>query len=243
MGGGEEEKRTPLRFRFIVAQATESSFKKMIKANWSKEDSWPKAISSLTERIKEWNNTVFGNINNKKRTLSKRLNGIDKTNPKGANPYLNQLQERLWKDYEKTLLQEKILWSQRARHKWLHFGDKNTRFSHASMVVKKKRNRVEALRDDMDKWVMDKTELKRMATIFFKKLYSKEDQVDVNTYPFKGFLPKLDSLSLKNIDDKVTYEEIKDALFSMGAVKAPGLEGFHAIFFQRHYWGLCLQVY
>lgn len=118
--------------------------------------------------------------------LIKRLSGIDRANPKGTNPYLNQLQETLWEEYEKTLLQEKILWSQRARYEWLQFGDQNTKFFHASMLVKKKRNRIIVLKDDRNNRVTDKAELKEMATILFKMLYSNDNQVNVNNYPLRG---------------------------------------------------------
>lgn len=63
-------------------------------------------MAHLTGNIIEWNNMIFGNINLRKKTLIKRLNGIDKANPEGKNKFLNHLQETLWKDYEKTLLQE-----------------------------------------------------------------------------------------------------------------------------------------
>lgn len=34
---------------------------------------------------------------------------------------------------------------------------------------------------------------------------------------------------------EVTSEEIKDAIFSMGALKAPGLDGLHAMFYQSQW--------
>lgn len=142
------------------------------------------------------------------------------------------MQETLWKDYEKTLLHEETLWYQRARHKWLQFGDRNTKFFHTSTLVRGKRNSVEALKDDSGWWVTEKEELKVMTSNFFRNLYSTEDQPNIDIYPLRGILPKLDPLRLSSLETKVTSEEIKDAFFSMGALKAPGFDGFHAMFFR-----------
>lgn len=117
LGNGEDSKKSTRRFRFMASWVTDKSFKDLVKTNWRNDTSWPDAISNLIEKNIEWNSAVFGNINRRKRNIASRLSGIDKANPKGLNQYLNQLQETLWKDYEKILLQEEILWYQRARHK------------------------------------------------------------------------------------------------------------------------------
>lgn len=84
----------------------------------------------------------------------------------------------------------------------------------------------------MDSWVMDKDELKKMATQFLKTLYSTEELVVTNNYPLKGAFPRLYSDGMRNIEDEVTSKEIKDAFFSMRALKTLGPYGFHAMFFQ-----------
>lgn len=91
MGGVEKETTPPRRFRFVAAGVTEDSLKDLIKLNWRNEENWSEAMSSLTMKIKEQNNAIFGNINKRKRNLASRLNGIDEANSKGVNLYLNQL--------------------------------------------------------------------------------------------------------------------------------------------------------
>lgn len=85
--------------------------------------------------------------------LTNRLGGIDRANPRGNNAFLNNLQEILWSKYEKTLLQEELLWCQRVRYRWLQFGNRNTKFFHASTIIKRKRNKLETLKDDDGNWV------------------------------------------------------------------------------------------
>lgn len=183
MGCNTTQDRSLKRFRFLAAWATKESFSELIKDSWRSKEDWPIAISHLKDRIIEWNNTIFGNINLRKRSLTRRLQGIDRANPEGTNVFLNQLQETLWKEYERTLLHEEILWCQRARSTWLQFGNRNTRFFHASSVVRKKRNKILSLIDDNGNRVTNSMELKRMATNFFKNLYYVEGHVDANSFP------------------------------------------------------------
>lgn len=81
----------------------------------------------------------------------------------------------------------------------------------------------------------DEETLKHMVANYFRKLYSKDDTNEVILFPLRGVFPKIDATRLSNIESEITSEEIKDAIFSMSALKAPGLDGFHAIFFQSQW--------
>lgn len=229
------KKRHVQRFHFLAAWVTEEAFTDVIKNSWSKEDSWPVAISNLTNSIQDWNKNVFGNINRRKRHLINRLCGIDRANPRGNNTFLNNLQEVLWRKYKKTLLQEEILWCQRARYKWLQFGDRNTKFFHASTLIRRKRDKMEALKDDDRGWVTDEENLKHKVAHYFRTLYSNDDMNEIIPFPLRGIFPNIHMDKLRSIESDITTEEIKEAIFSMGTLKAPGPDDFHAIFFQSQW--------
>lgn len=91
MGGGGPATNSMKRFKFVTAWITKASFKDLIKDSWCKDVDWTNAITHLTDKIIEWNKTIFGDINRKKRRLIKRLNGIDKANPDRINHFLNRL--------------------------------------------------------------------------------------------------------------------------------------------------------
>lgn len=55
-------------------------------------------------------------------------------------------------------------------------------------------NKIEVLKDDTNRWVTDKNELRGMAEDFFKRLYSKENQFTDSVGPLRGLFPKLDSV-------------------------------------------------
>lgn len=83
--------------------------------------------------------------------------------------------------------------------------------------------------------VTDRIELREMATNYFKDLYSDDGQANAPSYPFTGAFPKLDFNRIEGIDATISSEEIKENIFSMGALKAPGPDEFHAKFFQSHW--------
>ncbi|CAL9020979.1 unnamed protein product [Prunus brigantina] len=93
----------------------------------------------------------------------------------------------------------------KSRLKWLQEGDRNTKFFHLTTIIRRRRNRIERLKDDKGVWV--------------------EDAAVAD-----GDLASL----VKNID----LLEVKDSLFGIGGLKAPGVDGFPACFYQ-HQWDLC----
>lgn len=69
-----------------------------------------------------------------------------------------------------------------------------------------KRNKIDSLKDDRDVKITDKTELKRMATSYFKNLYLDEGHVIANDYPIKGEFPRLETIRMDSIDADITSE-------------------------------------
>lgn len=75
-----------------------------------------------------------------------------------------------------------------------------------------------------------------MTKDYFNTLYTNDDCVDPSLA-----MPLFDRVSTAEMNEELcrpfTDEEIGDALFQIGPLKAPGLDGFPARFFQRN-WGL-----
>nr|XP_051221192.1 uncharacterized protein LOC127339372 [Lolium perenne] len=104
--------------------------------------------------------------------------------------------------------QKNMYWKQRAKAHWLKDEDQNTSFFHACASERKRANLVRKLKDDNGGVVEGEKELKR---------------------------------SLAEMNDslmrKFSSEDIKEALNSMGDLKAPGPDGMPAVFYKR-FWEL-----
>ncbi|XP_062013929.1 uncharacterized protein LOC133730329 [Rosa rugosa] len=114
-------------------------------------------------------------------------------------------------------LGENLFWRQKSRDKWLKDGDRNTKFFHLTTLIRRRRNKIEGLYDSQGVWSIDSIVMKRIAVDFFTNLFS---------------IGCVEDISL------ITLPEVKQSLFSIGGLKAPGHDGFPALFFQHH-WQLC----
>ncbi|KAL5858823.1 hypothetical protein ACOSQ4_000119 [Xanthoceras sorbifolium] len=130
-----------------------------------------------------------------------------------------------------------MFWHQKSRNNWLRCGDRNTKFFHLSTMIRRRRNKIEGLRDVNGDWVDDKFGLKRIACDYFISLFSyKNASFDYTSLP--ALFPTIDDISRENMCKGISEEEVKSSLFDIGGLKAPGPDGFPAVFFQNQ-WPLC----
>lgn len=97
-------------------------------------------------------------------------------------------EELLLKDFEEVLEQEEIIWFQKSREKWIAHGDRNTKFFHTSTIIRRRRNRINMLKDDERRWISNALDLESLAVGYYRRLYSLDD-VDavVEKLPRYGF--------------------------------------------------------
>ncbi|XP_057418855.1 uncharacterized protein LOC130713070 [Lotus japonicus] len=119
------------------------------------------------------------------------------------------------------LKQEEMYWGMRSRIKWAKWGDRNTKFFHASTIQRRDVNRLEKLKDDSGNWLDGQDTIMKLFVKHYQDIYTRgevqgiEDCLkDLNiTVP-----PSLNEELCKSITD----EEIKDAVECLGSLKAPG---------------------
>ncbi|KAJ1406880.1 hypothetical protein SESBI_24691, partial [Sesbania bispinosa] len=120
--------------------------------------------------MKDWNQLVFGNIFQQKKTILRRLEGIDRKLLEGPNSFLTNSRVKLWTDYEAILAREEEYRLHQSRVNWLNLRDKNTHFYHQATVIRMTKNRIEALQDDNQNWVFEDDKIQLLMLNFFKGL-------------------------------------------------------------------------
>lgn len=145
--------------------------------NWAvREWEWDKSMSAslrkFSDKLKAWNKDKFGNVFKQKKRLQLRLEGVQKVLISHTTPAILKLKRRLREERNEVLLQEEIVWQQKAKIDWLKYGDRNTKFFHTATLTRKRRNRIDVLLDKQGAWVEDEKKSKEMACRFYAGLFT-----------------------------------------------------------------------
>lgn len=87
----------------------------IIKNSWNKNSDITYVISLFTKEVLEWNRKTFESIFKQKRTLPKRLEGIQNSQHYLTSSYLQQLEKELTKKFNNILQREEDFWTLKSR--------------------------------------------------------------------------------------------------------------------------------
>ncbi|KAL0007752.1 hypothetical protein SO802_009254 [Lithocarpus litseifolius] len=135
-----------------------------------------------------------------------------------------------------VLKQEEEIWAMKSRVNWMIQGDRNTAFYHVSTLVRQKGNKILAIKDNVGEWIFEENDIKGFIRAGFGELYTTSPVSALRGSPLSTqWQPRLTDEEKISISGEVTVEEIKQALWSIKAFKAPSPDGLHVEFYQR-FW-------
>lgn len=135
------------------------------------------------------------------------------------------------KDFDGILEQEEMIWFQKSKVKHIALGDRNISYIHTSTIIRRRKNRIELLKNDGDNGVTDEHELERLAITYYQCLYSLEDvEKVVENLPHEGST-QLTREEQVNLHKLFSSFEVEQAIRGRGKFKAPGPDGFHLVFY------------
>ncbi|KAK3204898.1 hypothetical protein Dsin_018944 [Dipteronia sinensis] len=105
------------------------------------------------------------------------------------------------------------------------------------MMVRRRRNKLEGLKGEDGVWRCDKESMIDVAISYFKNLFT--GMACVTNYDcIPQSFPCLEDSEIADLSKVVSEEEVRSGLFGIGGLKAPGPDGYPAIFFQNQ-WDVC----
>lgn len=125
-----------------------------------------------------------------------------------------------------------MLVAQKQRVDWVTFGDRNSAWFHNWWRTKSEREIICGLRIGENKWCNDHHSLREKAGQFFQGIYDKEDTHN-QAHNIRGMFPKVPDRKLQDLLKPVDLEEVRDAVYDIGPLKAPSPVGYNAQFFQK----------
>lgn len=119
---------------------------------------------------------------------------------------------------------------QRSRVAWLNEGGRNTKFFHQKARWRSRKNFIKKPKKYDGSWSTDQVEMRDMVVQYFTDLFQRDDQVNP-----QEIVELFDTVITDDINKELckayNHEEINDALFQIGPLKAPCPDGFPARFF------------
>ncbi|KAG7595232.1 hypothetical protein ISN45_Aa01g039400 [Arabidopsis thaliana x Arabidopsis arenosa] len=137
-------------------------------------------------------------------------------------------------DLSKAYKEEETFWSQKSRQQWMHGGDKNSKFFHASVKACRGKQFLEKLKDINGNFQKGEASKGAIAEAYFTELFTSGDQRNYQDL-FSDFIPKVTPGMNAVLIAPVSKKEIRDAVFAVKGSSAPGADGFNGFFFQK-YW-------
>lgn len=225
-------------FNFEAFWTEHEDCNQIVDQGWNKgvrcEDPWEtvlKKLESCKKELMTWQKKTFKRgdeeiIRYKKRLEELMSSGGQCTNGDEIRRVQKHIDE-LWK-------REELYWSQRSRLKWLEGGDRNTKFLHASTIHRRGRNRLHRIKNHRGEWVEGKEEIFEAILESFEEVYRADPPTDL--FHIGNVLPNIVTSDMNEmLLAPITEEEIKGAIFSLGALKAPGPDGLNGLFYQKNW--------
>ena len=224
--------------RYEEVWERESSLPEVIQEAWTMGAD-ASTLGDINDKMKvtmtklvSWSKDKIGNVRKKIKDLREKLGELRNIGLLDTDNEVHSVKKEL----EEMLHREEIWWKQRSRITWLKEGDRNTRYFHLKASWRAKKNKIKKLKKNDGSTTMNKKEMKEISRSFFQQLYTKDDNLNpVNL--LNMFHEKISEQMNADLIKPFTDEEISDALFQIGPLKAPGPDGFPARFLQRN-WGL-----
>ncbi|KAA3451486.1 reverse transcriptase [Gossypium australe] len=129
---------------------------------------------------------------------------------------------------------DEVYWEQRARVNWLQSGDRNTAYFHNCATARRRANIISKLILDDGREIYDAPGIHEEAKLYFENLFNTNGVAN----PREVLEGIEESISVEANEDLLApfnEDEVLTALKGMRPTKAPGLDGFPVIFFQK-YW-------
>lgn len=203
----------------------------LIKTTWKEAHlkSVSEKIGLVRGAISRWNKKKQANS---RLTIEKKKGELEAAQTNSVNDL--QLIHKISDELKAAYKSEEAYWRQRSRLLWLRLGDCNSGFFHATTKNRKRLNDFSVIEDAEGKPVYKEDQIAKVIVQYFEELFTStpgEREEIINL----ALEPKVTPEENEQLIKIPSPEEIRNAVFSIHADKAPGPDGFSAGFFHSNW--------
>ncbi|XP_068504553.1 uncharacterized protein [Phaseolus vulgaris] len=143
----------PKPFKSIDAWLLEPGFKDLVRDKWMSYEVQGNSITKVKDKLKrlkfdlkEWNMSVFGNLEENKRKIMKEIDNLDVKDDL-CDLMENEKLRRMELVSQQRLVEKKLesVYRQKARSNWFKYGDSNSKFYHSTTRWRRIKNEVKGV--------------------------------------------------------------------------------------------------
>ncbi|KAL5759510.1 hypothetical protein ACOSQ2_018348 [Xanthoceras sorbifolium] len=240
-------------FKFEPFWLKEEECGQIVEAAWRE-----KGVSSSVQDLKfklnwcaarlgAWSSSKFGSL---PKLVGEKQKFLDDLFLRSSEEGVMEEIRKVERELEGLLEKEEIFWRQRSRTDWLAAGDRNTKFFHAHASRRRLKNSIASIKTDDGRILSSEADIAKEICKYFANIFkSSSPCVDDLNRAVRSIEFSLSMESKLGLDEVFRSDEIKRVVFYLGPSKAPGPDGFHAVFFQK-FWSVvggdvtsvCLEV-
>ncbi|XP_062114096.1 uncharacterized protein LOC133825124 [Humulus lupulus] len=230
----------PLRYFRMWKEA--STYVEKVKTSWTepiKVTEMYKLVKRLKQVFLDINREGFNDIQKAEFQEKQSLMEIQEDLHKDPLNVTFMEQEQLVRDRYTRLHKAYILFlAQKAKANWILNGDENTSIFHASLKARRTHNRIHSIKNEEGFWVDTADGVKAAFLGYYQRLLGTAINNIMKIFQSIVELgPVISDAHSRLLQAEFTTQEVKEAIFSIPGMKAPGPDGFSSFFYQD-YWDL-----
>ncbi|CAN1132905.1 LINE-1 retrotransposable element ORF2 protein [Linum perenne] len=239
-------KTLPKSFKFFKMWCSHPSYDHIVQEKWKMAVTGSpliricKKLQFIKGELKKLNRRVYSDISNRVIEAELEMTNAQVNvlhDPSPSNLEASAAASAHWSSLKAD---EESFFRQKARATWITEGDKNTAYFHRSMKARHARNFISVIKKDDGTLCTSLDQIAAEAISFYKNLLGTRDigVCSQSVSYFEDLFPqRIRKHDAEILIEPVTAAEIRSALFSLGADRSPGPDGF-TVHFYRNSWDL-----
>ncbi|XP_042487214.1 uncharacterized protein LOC122067428 [Macadamia integrifolia] len=190
-------------------------------------------LKRLKRDLKSWARSTFPNFDEDLECVKKTLNQIhDQIASEGMNDHLFAMEADAKTGLVKALENHEKIWPEKVRIRWLKAGDKNSKFFHLSVKMRRSKNSIRALKKQDGTIVEGYNQIGEYIVDFYERFH--RASTTMNHEDLLDNIPKiLNQMDCYKMDSLPGNEEIRRAVWELDLDSSPGPDGFSGAFFHK----------